>query len=213
MGFGGLGPSTTAALVGEVGELVEALEGAAARLSRVRVRLDGIGTPLAAIYVEGACDALAHAMEALLWSASRHDLQSKGPSVGTCRLRLRADGEPPFADLVEDVSAPPPATFGGRALGADLATSKEVGDRMKTDEVAAALMTAALSHSDWIHIGSGDAFRGDALAAHAVVATVTGRTSFPSLSRRQMDGLIHRGSAKILAGLGWRRLTGPAIPC
>lgn len=210
MAFGGAGRRT---LVrgDEISEAADAISAAMQTLSRLRQRLDGVGAPLAATYVEGACDALSFAIDAALWTAVDANGVQHAPWVGSTRLRLEREGKGVYAGLAKPVVVAPPSNA-GRSLGADLASSATLVKAMRADEVAAGLMATALAHSDWIHLASGEVFSGDPLAARAVVATVVGRTSFPAWTRRQMDGLIHRGSADGLATLGWRRMTGAALP-
>ena len=214
MAFGGGGRRPVGA-GGDLGACVDAIGSAMQALSRVRHRLDAAGAPLAATYVEGALDALSFSMEAALWVEGANGRGSGSHEdaayVGTARVQLHRDGTGVYADLAKPFMVPPPVSA-GPALGAGLAGATDLAAALRDDEVGSGLMAAALAHTDWIHLETGEVFSGDPLAAHAVVATVVGRTSFPSWTRRQMGGLIHRGSADALAGLGWRRMTGAAMP-
>lgn len=208
MAFGGPGVHPVR---GDLAEIAEAIVPVMAALSRLRHELDAAGAPLAGTYIEGAYDALSFAIDAAMWAAVRYRGTEDGAWIGTIQLRLERDGEGVYADLRNPVSVAPPAAA-GRSLGADLTGSASVIEVLRKDEVATGLMAAALAHSDWMHVASGEVFIGDPLSARAVVATIAGRTSFPTWTRRQMGGLIHRESADALAALGWRRMTGAALP-
>ncbi len=178
-------------------------------LARIGPALSASGAPMGAIYVEGASDAIQHAIDAVT-----RQLRSISSSIelmaGHHTVRLTPMGAGPYAAVEASRVAPPlrPAP----TLGHSMLHAVEVRNRLRSDEVASALMAAALSHADWINIVTDEVFRGDPVAGRCVVGTVTGRDTFPSWSRRQMSGLIDRRSADLLQCIGWHRLTGPRLP-
>jgi len=208
MGFGPAEASASDASAGEVGDAVDAIERIMAELGRIRNRLSSLGQPLAAVYAAGSFDALAYALEAAL--AGLGDVPPLPAGAGLLDLRLRAEGPHPYA--VTDVGALAPPFAAGPSIGSAILADRNAVERLRSDEIAAGLMAAALAHADWLHLASDAVFHGDALAARAVVGTIAGRDTFPSWTRRQMGGLIDRGSADLLSALGWRRMTGAALP-
>lgn len=213
MAFGGQGRIGSAAAPDDLVEAAAAAERLLTRLLRARQQFDAAGAPLAATYAEGACDAMSFALEAALKAIARmRGLESgREAFVGTSRLRFLAEDGGVYGELAKPVRESPPRDA-QPAIGADIAGNPAIVAALRADDVAAALMCAALAHSDWLHLASDAAFTGDALAARAIVSTIAGRTSFPDLTRHQLGGLIHRGSADALAALGWRRMTGPSLP-
>lgn len=213
MAFGGSGRVGAAAGPGDLLEAAKAIELTIPHMARVRQRLDAAGAPLAATYAEGACDAMSFALEAVLRSIAKLGAagDAEGACIGTRRLRLLPEASGVYGALADPAEVAPPSDA-GPSLGADLAGSPEIVARLRGDDVASALMSAALAHSDWLHLASDAVFTGDALAARAVISTITGRTSFPDLTRSQLGGCIHRGSADALSALGWRRMTGAPLP-
>lgn len=191
--------------------LVHSVEQLLNELLRCRERATAEGVPLAATYIEGAQDSLAHALQAICKAGARPRTEGVVLPLGTGRVMLRSRSERNDVAVAEGIGVSKPVSA-GKFIGASLAQDAAEIDLLRKDNVASGLMIAALAHHDWLHMRTDDVFYGDALAAHGIVATLIDRTHLPRWTRAQMRGLIDERSLAVLNRLGWRRVSGPALP-